>query len=336
MDRTVSGHQPHSQDAVLGGVYTVPPSGVVLGGLDGVKQRLGHPVPAQRIAALQQMLGYGIEGLEAIVQALHDPVIEVQRAAYQLLRDNPAAIAQQALESYCPFVLFEQCCALRGHPQGITAVAISPDEQTIVSSSRDRTIHVWDLHAQESYLSFTAPFFVSTLTISPDGRSLVLRDTDHQLRVWSLRNGQELPPDSLQDWDLNGFPESSPKVASQPTDAMNQLTHGWLDDQTQWAHPDWLRTDGEQDTESGHRDLYPMAGRDRPKPRSIASTMIHGDRYLISSSQSKIRIWDLQQGREVVVLSGHTSLVTAIAAAPSGHWIISGSEDRTVGVWGIP
>lgn len=336
MDRPVSEPQPHYQDAVLGGVYTVPPRGVVLGGLEGVRQRLRHPVPAQRIAALHQMLGYGTEGLAAIAQALPDPVIEVQRAAYQLLRDNPAAIAQQALEAYCPFVLFAQCYTLRGHSQGITAVAISPDEHTIVSSSRDRTIHVWDRHAQESYLSFTAPFFVSTLTISPDGRSLVLRDTDHQLRVWSLRNGQELPPDALQDWDLNGFPDDSPRTVSPPTNAMNQLTHGWLDDQTQWTQPDWLMVDGEQDAGSRHLDLNAMAGRDRPKPRSIASTMIHGDRYLISSSQAKIRIWDLHQGREVAVLSGHTSLVTAIAAAPSGHWIISGSEDRTVGVWGIP
>ncbi|MGJ3254087.1 MAG: WD40 repeat domain-containing protein [Elainellaceae cyanobacterium] len=58
-------------------------------------------------------------------------------------------------------------------------------------------------------------------------------------------------------------------------------------------------------------------------------------KHLISGSQNTIRIWNLQLGKEVRVLRGHTSLVTAVAANPDHRLIISGSEDQTVRIWGI-
>lgn len=329
----VSGNLPHPQDAVLGGGFASPPGGLVLGGLAGAVQRLQHLAPAQRIAALQQLMTYGADGVSAIAQALNDPSLDVQRVAYFLLNESSLAIAQTAVQDYCPYALFGLRGVLRGHRQGITAVALSPDEQTVVSSSRDRTVQVWDLDAQEAFLTFTAPFFVSTLTISPDSRAVVLRDVDRQLRVWSLRNGQELPLDVLQDWGMEGGDRTESPPSG--TDGVNQLSQGWLDESVQWENPDWLGSYRESADQTVSKP--PMAeASDRLKPRAIASTALHRDRYLISSSQAKIRVWDLQRGREMAVLRGHTSLVTAIAAAPSGQWIISGSEDCTVGVWGIP
>lgn len=311
------------------------PSGeLVLGGIEGAKQRLAHPAPSQRIAALQQLRRYGNAGLEAIAQTLHDPAVEVQRAAYALLQGSSSAIAQHALSTYCVYPLFDQCGILHGHAQGITAIALSPDETTIVSSSRDRTVNVWDREAQEAFLTFKAPFFVHTLTISPDGRSVLLRDTDHQLSVWSLRNGQELPADGLMAWNLDGLAAASRFSLSLPDDDINQLKQGWLDDEGNGASSDETLSNPFTDQTNPFKE--PEKGSDRPKPRSIASTTLQGDRYLISSSQSSIRIWDLHQGREVAVLRGHTSLVTAIAAAPSRQWVISGSEDRTIRIWGIP
>lgn len=38
-------NQPRENDAVLGGQYPPPASGVILGGLEGVKQRLGRGNP---------------------------------------------------------------------------------------------------------------------------------------------------------------------------------------------------------------------------------------------------------------------------------------------------
>nr|WP_242026884.1 hypothetical protein [Leptolyngbya sp. FACHB-17] len=71
------------------------------------------------------------------------------------------------------------------------------------------------------------------------------------------------------------------------------------------------------------------------KLRQIASVARNDDRYLISGSQNTIKIWDLQAGREVCQLQGHTSLVTAVAVNEDQSLIVSGSEDKTVRIWGI-
>jgi WD40 repeat protein len=68
--------------------------------------------------------------------------------------------------------------------------------------------------------------------------------------------------------------------------------------------------------------------------KSIASVTVDG-KHLISSSQSTIKIWDLQQGREVCLLRGHSSLVTAVSVSEDRSLLISGSEDQTVRIWGI-
>lgn len=74
--------------------------------------------------------------------------------------------------------------------------------------------------------------------------------------------------------------------------------------------------------------------------RSISSVTVSPDRYrtakhLISGSQNTVKIWNLKAGREVCILRGHTSLVTAVAIAPKRQILISGSEDKTIRAWGI-
>ena len=40
-------------------------------------------------------------------------------------------------------------------------------------------------------------------------------------------------------------------------------------------------------------------------------------------------------GRSAAVLTGHTGEVTAVAVAPDGSWLASGSRDGTVRIWDV-
>lgn len=73
------------------------------------------------------------------------------------------------------------------------------------------------------------------------------------------------------------------------------------------------------------------------KLRTIASVQTVGDReYLISGSKASIKIWALATGKELIALSGHTSLVSAIAISQGDRPIlVSGSEDKTIRLWGL-
>ncbi|MDT9313928.1 WD40 repeat domain-containing protein, partial [Limnospira sp. Paracas R14] len=46
-------------------------------------------------------------------------------------------------------------------------------------------------------------------------------------------------------------------------------------------------------------------------------------------------LWDLEQGRELATLSGHSSGVLAVAIAPDGKRAVSASLDNTLKLWDL-
>ena len=76
---------------------------------------------------------------------------------------------------------------LTGHTQGIHSVAISPDGQTLVSGSEDKTIKVWELSTGKLVYTLTGhEDGVRSVAISPDGQILVSGSADHTIKVWGV------------------------------------------------------------------------------------------------------------------------------------------------------
>jgi len=93
-------NQPREFDAVLGGEAPPPVQGVVLGGIEGVKQRLASFLVKARIDAVNDALQYGDAGLDLVIAALNDESSLVQRSAYLLLRERTESQVQQAVKAY--------------------------------------------------------------------------------------------------------------------------------------------------------------------------------------------------------------------------------------------
>ena len=80
--------QPREYDAVLGGNSPSLEGAAVLGCIEGVKLRLQNPDAKVRIAALEQAVNYGEQGLDLVIAGLKDKSWDIQNTAYLILSDR--------------------------------------------------------------------------------------------------------------------------------------------------------------------------------------------------------------------------------------------------------
>jgi len=60
-----------------------------------------------------------------------------------------------------------------------------------------------------------------------------------------------------------------------------------------------------------------------------------GKRLISGSSDTALRVWDLEKREELFTLTGHSSRINAVAVTPDGERLISGSSDKTLKVWNL-
>ncbi|BAY80555.1 WD repeat protein [Calothrix parasitica NIES-267] len=125
--------QPKEYDAVLGGQNSAPSNGLVLGGIEGAKQRLINGDENYRLLALSQLINYGQEGLDLVIQSLKDSSEKVQLQAYKLLRYIPEVKIRAAIQEFNPYRFFE-CVhtTYSGYTYLPVAIGFNPNGKTLL------------------------------------------------------------------------------------------------------------------------------------------------------------------------------------------------------------
>jgi WD40 repeat protein len=54
-----------------------------------------------------------------------------------------------------------------------------------------------------------------------------------------------------------------------------------------------------------------------------------------ASGDNTLKVWDLETGRILRTLEGHSDFVLDVAVTPNGRRAVSGSEDKTLRVWDL-
>jgi WD40 repeat protein len=157
---------------------------------------------------------------------------------------------------------------------------------------------------------------VASVSVSPDGQYLLTASWDSTVRLWDIKSGKELR--------RFGNPTGNVLAATFSPDGRRVAAGGSDKSVRVW------------DTATGQLlHTFPA-----PSVVYAVAFSVDGTRIAIGTSTTKakasgIAIWNLQTGRQDIVLQGHTTIVKRIIFLPDGKRVLSCSNDKTIRLWDI-
>lgn len=195
----------------------------------------------------------------------------------------------------------------------VDGLSFSPDGRQIVSSGEDDSLRLWDCSTGRLIRTFQEAQPGSELVFSADGHYFFSR-TGFAVNAWDIYTGIQAQHLELDVGEILSF-------------AFSADAHYGLG----------LRSalDGDEFI------LWDLVTRkvvrtfSRPKDDSLIDSVdLSPDlRHVLALAGNYIEIWDLETGKLIHVLGGHTDYVRTARFSPQDQYVLSQSSDHTVRLW---
>jgi WD40 repeat protein len=196
----------------------------------------------------------------------------------------------------------------RTHGKVLQALVHSPDGTTIASCAEDRLAMLWDADTGRAVGELPHPGGVFAIAFSPDGSHLATGASDDDVRIWRL-------DDMTSVMRLSGHAAWVTSVA-------------WVGDGTTLLSGSNDATVRYWDPSSGEPlRCLELAGR----PLALERQQ---DRLALASSDTYAYVLEASTFEPLYRMAGHTGEVNCAAWSPDGSYVATGSDDRSVRIWG--
>jgi guanine nucleotide-binding protein subunit beta-2-like 1 protein len=225
---------------------------------------------------------------------------------------------------------------MRGHNGVVTAIATPIDNSPlIVSSSRDKSLLVWDLTNPvqaagdgTTTADYGVPFrrltghshFVQDVVLSSDGQFALSGSWDGELRLWDLATGKTTRRFVGHEKDVLSvaFSVDNRQIVSASRDRTIKLWNTLGECK--------YTIGGDLGAAEGHTDWVSCV---RFSPNTYVPTIVSG------SCDRSVKVWNLTNCKLRCTLQGHGGYVNAVAVSPDGSLCASGGKDHVTLLWDL-
>merc|ERR550514_2489370 len=210
---------------------------------------------------------------------------------------------------------------LKGHSGWVTDIATSfENPNTIISSSRDKSLIIWELtegedvgYARKCLTGHNQT--VQSVVTSSDGQFALSGSWDKTMRLWDLNVGSSVRTFSGHTSDVFSvaFSQDNRQIVSGSRDKTIRLWNTLAECKytiSEDQHSDWVST--VRFSPSAKQPLIVSAGWDK-----------------------LVKVWNLNNCKLRTNLAGHTGVLYTVTISPDGSLCASGGKDGTAMLWDV-